>query len=616
MRPALQPLHPSMRERFAKMLLYVEKDTDLMRSTFVAIGLAKLMDALPLGGSYAVRVRDMGSCYAVEALYSAEEAQQFLAKRQGQLPQLLPALIKEFSDGEQKELRENPDSLLRYKYLPRDFRGPIADYKAEKQKQEATKASKTKERQEGDADVRHADYPVWAHLCSYFGKGSVMRGTYSSALHAWWAHQGQTAHQLLDLILALYADLPNDLDGTAQAWAENIQPSLPPTDFQIGAWITASSAISPSTAKGYNRSAVAAGPVGADTLKAFWLELYLAFAGYLAVGMPYRSGSDVLLYYPIPANISFQRLKNEAFAYRQSAETRRLYDQYSMERSKLDALAYLHYYRALVQTLTAQADDFFDEERLAGLVGYFYRDLGGTQVPFDETVFALPTWLGLEVGDYAAALTLLEAHIKLISSIRGPRFELTGDELTLVGAYRQFITTGGTQAWLDFVIQHHFYRFSKMGESQFYVPDIHRSLVEETLMALQTDKQDYRPILENPGFQAVASAIRACTVTERYYQDVKNLKNRPFHVRHGLGADLLRHAHDAERFLAELSSFLHDYARESSNAQANTGETRAFVSADNIADVVQLVSVYGSNIVAHLLVAIGYASDYRKSDNA
>jgi hypothetical protein len=604
-----------MRERFAKMLLYVEKDTDLMRSTFVAIGLAKLMDALPLGGHYAVRVRDMGSCYAVEAPYSAEEAQQFLARRQGQLPQLLPAIIKEFSDGEQKELRENPDSLLRYKYLPRDFRGPIADYKAEKQKQEAAKASKTKERQEGDADVRHADYPVWAHLCSYFGKGSVMRSMYPSALHTWWAHQGQAASSLLDMILHLYSQTPNDYAGAAAYWAEQIKPSLVSSDFSVSTIITASSAVSPTTVQGNNRVAVGQN-LNNNSLDTFWLEMYLAFAGYLVVGMPYRSGNNVLLYYPIPANISFQRLKNEAFAYRQSAETRRLYDQYSMERSKLDALAYLHYYRALVQTLAAQADDFFDEERLAGLVGYFYKDIGGTQIPFDETVFALPAWLGLEVGDYAAALTLLEAHIKLISSIRGPRYELTGDELTLVGAYRQFITTGGTQAWLDFVIQHHFYRFSKMGESQSYVPDIHRSLVEETLMALQTDKQDYRPILENPGFQAVASAIRACTVTERYYQDVKNLKNRPFHVRHGLGADLLRHAHDAERFLAELSSFLHDYARESSNAQANTGETRAFVSADNIADVVQLVSVYGSNIVAHLLVAIGYASDYRKSDNA
>ena len=129
-------------------------------------------------------------------------------------------------------------------------------------------------------------------------------------------------------------------------------------------------------------------------------------------------------------------------------------------------------------------------------------------------------------------------------------------------------------------------------------------------MATQTDKKDYRPIIENPGFQAIASAIRACTVTERFYQ--RN-QNRPFKVRHGLGDDLLRHAHDPERFLETLSGFLHDYARESSNVQANTGDTRVFVTTDHIADVVGLVNDYGSRIVAHLLVAVGYAS-YRKSE--
>lgn len=334
----------------------------------------------------------------------------------------------------------------------------------------------------------------------------------------------------------------------------------------------------------------------------------------MVVGMPYRSGSDRVLYYPLPANISMGRLRSEASTYRQSSDTRRLYDQYSIERGKLDALAYLNYYESLVNTLANQANEFFgdeQEERLTGLVGYYYKLNGKSKIPFDETIFALPRWLDLHHPD--AALDLLQAHKKIVSSIRGPRFELTSDELSLVGAYRQFITTGDSEAWIDFAIRHHFYRFHKMDDAQFFVPDLSRSVFEETLMAIQTDKKDYRPIIENAGFQAVASAIRACTVTERYYQSVRN-QNRSFKVRHGLGDDLLRHAHDSERFLETLGSFLHDYARESSNVQANTGETRAFVTTDHIAAVIGLVNDYGSRIVAHLLVAVGYASDYRKAD--
>ena len=598
--------------------LYVEKGTDRMRSTLMSVGLARLLHELA-PATAAVRLTDMGSCYVVSAAYDREQSHAFLEGR-GMLPQILPALIKEFSSGEQKALATDPQSPVQYKYRPRGFpQAFVADYKAEREKRQANKPKKG-ERQEGGEETRHRDYPLWAHLCSYFNKGSVMTGTYASGLHAWWAHQGQAAHQLLDLIFDLYAELPNDLDGAAQAWAKNIQPGLLQTDFKISKRITAASAVSPSTVQGNNRPA-AAQTMNDKPLQVFWLEMYLALAGYMVVGMPYRSRDDVLLYYPLPDDMAYERLQQTMDEYRQKPEIRQLYDQYSLERVKLDALAYLGYYTNLIERLRKELlDDPFSNgtsQRLMGLVGYFYKKNGGAQIPFDEVVFSTPSWLTLaSQDDCDRALSILQAHRDMIQAIRGPRYELNSDELLLLEKYRRFIINGGTQAWIDFVIQYHFYRFSKMGESLFYIPDIHRSLVEETLMATQTDKQDYRPILENPGFQAIASAIRACTVTERYWQDVKNMKSRPFKVRHGLGDDLLRYAHDAERFLIELSSFLHDYARESSNVQANSGETRAFVTTENIADVAQLVNDYGSRIVAHLLVAVGYASDYRKSDNA
>ncbi|MCS6837188.1 MAG: hypothetical protein NZ750_14360 [Anaerolineae bacterium] len=596
--------------------LYVEKNTDQMRSTLMSVGLARLLHELE-PASAAVRLADMGSCYAISAAYDREQAHAFL-KRRGMLPQILPALIKEFSPGEQKTLAADPQSSVMYRYKPRGFpEAFVADYKAEREKQQASKGKKA-ERQEGGEDARHRDFPLWAHFCSYFGKGSVMRGTYPEALHAWWAHQGQAAHQLLDLILDLYAELPNDPEAAARVWIKDIQPSLPPTDIEIGAWISASIAVSPSTCKGHNRPAVAMG-LNADTLQAFWLEMYLALAGYMVVGMPYRSGPHALLYYPLPADMAYERLQQTMDQYRQKPEMRQLYDQYSLERVKLDALAYLTYYENLIERLReALLDDPFDSgsaEQLMGLAGYFYKENGGAQIPFDEVVFSTPSWLPLaSADDCARALDILHDHRDMIQAIRGPRYELNSDELLLIEKYRRFITTGGTQTWIDFAISYHFYRFAKIENA--YLPNFHRSLFEDTLKEIMmSERRDYRPILESPGFQAITNAIRACTVTERYYQDVKK-QTRSFKVRHGLGDDLLRYAHDAERFLMELSSFIHDYSRESSNVQADSGETRPFVTAENIADVVQLVNDYGPRIVAHLLVAVGYASDYRKSDNA
>ncbi|HRF98472.1 MAG TPA: hypothetical protein PLZ51_24865, partial [Aggregatilineales bacterium] len=65
-----------------------------------------------------------------------------------------------------------------------------------------------------------------------------------------------------------------------------------------------------------------------------------------------------------------------------------------------------------------------------------------------------------------------------------------------------------------------------------------------------------------------------CTV-QAQYRSGKD-KSYPFNVRYGLGDDLLRQAHSPAEFLGELNKFLHDYARESGNVQADTGQSRSF----------------------------------------
>lgn len=128
-------------------------------------------------------------------------------------------------------------------------------------------------------------------------------------------------------------------------------------------------------------------------------------------------------------------------------------------------------------------------------------------------------------------------------------------------------------------------------------------------------RTDYRTILETPGFRNLANAINYCTVYLRYIKDVKN-QSSAFKVRHGLGDDLLRHAHNDREFLVHLTEFIHDYLRESSNVQANTGETRPWITTDDIADITDLVHRYGARIVAGMLVASGYAQKPRNTEPA
>lgn len=590
------------------MELYVEKDTDQMRSTLGAIGLAHFIQRLlPTGGGYSVRLVDQGSVYTISMPVSLEELEASI--KQFGLPQLLPALKKKFSEGDKKVLENDPENLIRFKFVPEGFpRTNVADYEAEQEKVATFIANKAT-RQEGEVDTRDRDFPVWAHLASYFGKGSVMRTVYPSVIHSWYAHQGDNALALLHLILQHYGTPTQDDEASAEFWKTTIADQLQYKQYELSPMVTAASVVAPTGVQGNSRIAVSQS-LNNNPSDAFWLDMYFALVGYMIVGMPYRSGTDVLLYYPLPKDIDVARLKSQMDTYRDDGDVRRLYGQYSMERAKLDSLAYLNYYIQLLGSLP------FSNRRarntMTGLVGYYYRDVGGTQIPFDETTFAPPHWLPLDSeADRDTAVAILREHRDLINKIYGPKYELTSDELMVINAYRQFITRGDSDTWIQFAVQYHSYAFANMGEK--FVASLRKELVEETLMSIK-DKMDYRPILENSGFQSIANAIRHTTITAQY-RETKS-QNPTFRVRHGLGRDLMRRAHNAEQFVEDLTNFTYDYSLECARVTNNTGDDRyPIISSQHIAEVIALIAEYGSRVVANLLVAIGYAPNFQKKES-
>jgi hypothetical protein len=130
-----------------------------------------------------------------------------------------------------------------------------------------------------------------------------------------------------------------------------------------------------------------------------------------------------------------------------------------MLRAKLDTLANIDFYKSMVKHLRDNVpEDEWDDwiEALSGLVGYYYKAIGGTQIPFDETLFALPAWLPFQADEaqLAAASRLLASHRELIWALRGkpPKYALTADELVILNDYRRFITMGEPDSWIDFAI--------------------------------------------------------------------------------------------------------------------------------------------------------------------
>jgi hypothetical protein len=605
-------------------VLYVEKDTDLMRATLMAFGLAAWFHALiPSGSGAAITLHDLGGLYAVKADVAREVLIE-RARRDGFLPPLIPAIHKPPTANEQKQLEagESPETI-RARYVPASFPGAVVDYGAEKGKADAeTQARRAKTREEGDVAVRHPDFPLWAHLCSYFGKGSAMRIAYPLVVHAWSAHRGDAAVALAELILDYYGNSPSDSEGALGHWVERIKPMLDHPALELFDWmkreatVSAVSIVSPTTAQGSYTDSGARG-VNTGTPDIFWLDLYLAFAGYMTVGMPYRIGSDVVLYYPLPRQIGYDQVRDIMTTYRDSGAARHLYDISGvLPRAKADALSQIIFYQEMVEHHRKQANRR-RINAIDALVGYFYKDISA-QIPFDETTFALPGWLPLQADaeQLLQAKEVLEQHKKIIEAVRGEYAE----ELAILGHYRRFITLGDPDDWVAFAISYSQHRFSKLPDAP-WMPFLASSVFEITLhnahqeITTMQDKKDYRPILDTPGFQHIANAINACTVYLRYIKDVKK-QSTAFKVRHGLGDDLRRNAHNPDQFIADLSDFIHDYSQESASVQANTGESRSFVTQDDLYEVVALINIYGSRVVANLLVAAGYASRFeRKSDD-
>ncbi|HRL12115.1 MAG TPA: hypothetical protein PKX07_09570, partial [Aggregatilineales bacterium] len=451
----------------AGTVLYVEKDTDLMRSTLMAFGLAEWLNTLIEAGSgAAITVQDAGGAYVVSSDVTPDALLERV-QRLGFLPPLIPAIHKPLTATEQKQFEQGAAlEDVRRRYVPAGFPGDVIDYGAEKGKAEQESlARRSKSREEGETAVRHPNFPLWAHLCSYFGKGSAMRIAYPLAVHAWNAHQGEAAIALAELILRHYGDVPADAPSAQTEWFGSIKPSLDYPDFELFAWakrettVSAVSVVSPTTAQGSYTDSGARG-LNTGTPDIFWLDLYLAFAGYMAVGMPYRIGSDVVLYYPLPRKIAYHEVRSLMADYRDSGAARHLYDISGvLPRAKADALAQITFYQQMVEHYRRNAPGRRRINAIDALVGYFYKDISA-QIPFDETTYALPRWLPLDAdaAQLEQASEVLAEHRRLIEAVRGEYAE----ELVILSNYHRFITLGDPDDWVEFAIGYSQHRFKKL----------------------------------------------------------------------------------------------------------------------------------------------------------
>lgn len=580
---------------------YVDKTTDTFADVLLAYGVASLLERLLQAniGKTTVRVQDAGSVYAIR-----------LAKP-----------IKAGFDEKTAWFCDLPFIQTGKKGLPAGWPGEVVDYEAERRRRNEYFAARDKLSREAKRPGATVDeFPELAAIQALTPRSdwevlaqiNQMQAitAYSQVLSAW--HKSRACFpDLLRLILALFAATPNDVATAEQQWK-----SLGKKHKITLTTVTPVQVLNPAMGKGINRPK-ADGAHRLGNLDSFWVIEFLKFWGMRRAGVPRiirvaqpaggRGPRDRKTYVLQPVNITLDT----------HDKVHRRFNQvmWSSTAVKIDILAALRYTDAFLdQWLAGQlADVRWGEEPgdyVAGMGTAFYKDMGNGVAVLNLSVIGLPRWMRVKnEAEGRAYREMLEEHRRVAESLR----ERNADEYRLLQAYRDFLSGHDLGAFFEFAAGYAQLTMSRMEKGQ-WSPRFTTTNLEVIMMG---HDQKLKAILENPGFQNIAAAVRRSTVIPQYFK-AKGQKG-PYDVRYGLGAELLRQAAYPDRFVQALSNFLYNYNRETMQVyeryNGNPPVRRPLVTTDDIQQVVNLIDRYGSQTVANLLIAFGYAREPREVED-
>jgi len=580
-------------------IYYVDKTTDTFADVLLAYGVAALLERLVQAnvGETTVRVRDNGSVYAITLEDPIEEGFEE---------------VDWFCD--------LPFIQTSRKKPRGDWPGAVVEYDAERERRnayfEARRRLPKEAKRPGATVDEHPELaavlaleprPDWDILAQINQMGGIY--AYSQVLRTWFECRA-CFPDLLRLLLNLFAQVPNEVGPALTEWKALKKQH----ELEAKGTATPVQVLNPAMGKGINRPKADR----ADLLgnpDSFWLLEFLKFWGMRRAGVPRivqtahggggRGPRDRKTYVLRPKNIALDTHDRVYRAFNQAMR--------SSTAVKMDVLAALCYTDAFLdQWLAGQLVDVrWGEEPgdyVFGMGVAFYKDMGNAVAVLNLSEVGLPRWMKVEDEaqgrDYRA---LLEEHRQVVDSLQ----ERNADEYRLLQLYRDFLSGHDLEDLFSFAAGYARLTMSRMNKGR-WSPRFTTTNLEVLIMG---HDERLKPILDSPGFQNVAAAIRRSTVIPQYFKAKGD--RGPYDIRYGLGAELLRQAAYPDRFVQALGEFLHDHNRETMQVferyKGNPPVRRARVTTEDVQQVVALVDEYGSQTVANLLVAFGYAREPREA---
>jgi hypothetical protein len=364
----------------------------------------------------------------------------------------------------------------------------------------------------------------------------------------------------------------------------------------------------PNAAKGYSRLKPDSTDRN-DKTKEQWTDPFiewLRYRGYFIAACPFFQGQkaeNVRLLCPIPRDIEIDAFRQVVGALRQIW--------IPGGPPKLDSLAALK----LAELLIRYSEEFHNADKpavvrmfgkspadiISGISITHYQSLGNAKAVSAISTVALPGWLTLrQPQDAAAFLDILDEHQRVIRSLRDDH----SDEIGLLIDYRRFLENRGEHSLrrlVEFMCRYGALVI-RVREQGRRIPQFTTENFERLLMQ---NAPKLSSILEDPGFQAVASAIRNATVNAQAHKAM----NREYReIRYDLIPELRRKSSlpGNEPLIQALSDFISKYNIENARRRELGKPAPRNVTTEELEALVRLIETGGAATVGPMLCA--YAS--------
>jgi hypothetical protein len=235
---------------------------------------------------------------------------------------------------------------------------------------------------------------------------------------------------------------------------------------------------------------------------------------------------------------------------------------------------------------------------IAGLRQAYFKSLGTAAALMNDAFLPLPDWFAVHTEEDANAyLSIIDEAIAKGGCLKSLQ-EKHSDDGHILQQYREWLLSGELTDLLEF---HYLFALHVMQclSRKGWVRPFGTENLSILLTRAYEEKHQVTEIIENPGFQSVARALRNATV---YALTIPSLRRE---VRFGIAQKWKQKIKAGdEEFAAELAEFVQEYNWETAHRLKGKGHS---VTTEDLDALLLLIHERKADLVGALLLAYGYA---------